>query len=318
MTSKPLASGSSVPVWPARLAPRRRFDLCSTAFELGPTGFLTSRTPLIASCSASPRDIGLFDLLAGDRSADQLRQLHAALDRSVVPEAYLRGDAKSQALSELGSQESARAIETRLDRRQGFRIGQSREENFGVGKVGGDLYPGEGDHADERVLELGAQQFRQLALDLIGDAAPALLVGHQSSRSARIRSEDPSLRRALLGTTRASKCPRHFLDFVDFELVADLEVVEVFHGHAALETSFHFAHVVLEALERINLARMDDHVVAQHAHQRVATHQALEHHASSHGPDLGDLEYLAHVDEAEYGFFFLRREHARERRLHFV
>ena len=63
---------------------------------------------------------------------------------------------------------------------------------------------------------------------------------------------------------------------------------------------------------------MDDHVVAQHTHHCVAAHETLEHHASSHGPDLGDLENLAHVDQAEYVLFFLRRQHARERRLHFV
>src|SRR6266568_640656 len=133
-------------------------------------------------------------------------------------------------------------------------------------------------------------------------------------------SGEQVLRRATRSwrMARTLQCPRHFLDFVDFELVADLEVVEVFHGHAALETGFHFAHVVLETFERIDLARVDNHVVAQYAHRRVATDEALEHHASSHGADLGDLEYLAHVDQAEYGFFFLRREHARERRLHFV
>src|SRR2546430_5011646 len=49
MTSKPLARGSSVPVWPARLAPRRRFALCNTAFELGPTGLSMSSTPLTAA-----------------------------------------------------------------------------------------------------------------------------------------------------------------------------------------------------------------------------------------------------------------------------
>src|SRR6266853_2948955 len=117
---------------------------------------------------------------------------------------------------------------------------------------------------------------------------------------------------------RTLQRPGHFLDFVDFELVADLEVVEVSHGHAALEPGFHFAHVVLESLERVDLARMDDHVVAQHAHRRVAPHQALEHHASGDGPDLGDLEYLAHVDQSEYVLLFLRREHARERRLDLV
>src|SRR6266704_3584863 len=139
-----------------------------------------------------------------------------------------------------------------------------------------------------------------------------------AERSDRYLKADPSSRWALLRMARTLQCPGHFLDFVDFELVTDLEVVEVFHGHAALETGFHFAHVVLETFERIDLARVDNHVVAQYAHRRVATDEALEHHASSHGADLGDLEYLAHVDQSEYVLFFLRREHARERRLNFV
>src|SRR6266480_1637381 len=139
-----------------------------------------------------------------------------------------------------------------------------------------------------------------------------------AERRDHYQKADPSSRWALLRMARTLERPRHFLDFVDFELVADLEVVEVFHRHAALETGFYFTHVVLEALERIDLARMDDHVVAQHAHRRVAAHETLEHHASSDGPDLGNLEYLPHVDQSEYILFFLRREHARERRLHFI
>src|SRR5437773_11820398 len=118
-----------------------------------------------------------------------------------------------------------------------------------------------------------------------------------AERSDRYLKADPSSRRALLRMARTLQCPGHFLDFVDFELVADLEVVEVFHGHAALETGFHLAHVVLEALEGIDLARMDDHVVAQHTHHCVAAHETLEHHASSHGPDRGHLENPAHVDQ---------------------
>src|SRR6266480_1886883 len=139
-----------------------------------------------------------------------------------------------------------------------------------------------------------------------------------AERRDHYQKADPSSRWALLRMARTLERPRHFLDFVDFELVADLEVIEVFHGHAALETGLYFTHVVLEALERIDLARMDNHVVAQHAHRRVAAHETFEHHASSDGPDLGNLEYLPHVDQSEYILFFLRREHARERRLHFV
>ena len=56
----------------------------------------------------------------------------------------------------------------------------------------------------------------------------------------------------------------------------------------------HFAHVVLEALERIELAVVDDHVVAQQAHLRAALDHAFEHHTAGDRADLGDLEDLAH------------------------
>src|SRR5204862_7987362 len=109
--------------------------------------------------------------------------------------------------------------------------------------------------------------------------------------------------KGLLRMARTLKCPSHFLDFVDLELVADLQVVEVFHGHAALETGFHFTHVVLEALQRIDLPRMNDHVFTPHAARRVAPHQAVEHHGSGGGSALGDLEALATVDAAAYGLY---------------
>ena len=55
-------------------------------------------------------------------------------------------------------------------------------------------------------------------------------------------------------------------DLEDLELVADLEVVEVLERQAALEAGLDLAHVVLEALERVELAVVDHDVVAQHAH----------------------------------------------------
>src|SRR6266705_1891020 len=107
-----------------------------------------------------------------------------------------------------------------------------------------------------------------------------------AERSDRYLKADPSSRWALLRMARTLQCPGHFLDFVDFELVTDLEVVEVFHGHAALETGFHFAHVVLAPFERIDLARVDDHVVAQYSHRRSTTKKALKPNAASHRAKL--------------------------------
>src|SRR6266849_4806754 len=128
MTSKPLARGSSVPVWPARFAPRRRFALCSTAFELGPTGLSISSTPLTGSCNVASM-WALVGFLSGDRGVYQLRQPHAALDRSVVMEPQLRGDAQLQAPGELRAQESCRAREPRFGLGEGFGVAERGEKH---------------------------------------------------------------------------------------------------------------------------------------------------------------------------------------------
>src|SRR5262245_4095790 len=66
---------------------------------------------------------------------------------------------------------------------------------------------------------------------------------------------------------------RYFDDLVDLELVALFDRVEVLERESALETRLHFARVVLEALQRIELAVVDHHVSTQHAHPRAAPNQ---------------------------------------------
>src|SRR5256886_4383187 len=111
---------------------------------------------------------------------------------------------------------------------------------------------------------------------------------------------------------------RHFDDFVHFELIALFDVVETLDRQSAFEARLDLAHIVLEALERIELAIVDDDIVAQDPDLRTAPHHAFEHVAAGDGPDLGYLGDLAHFDEPELAFLLLRREHARERRLHLV
>ena len=82
---------------------------------------------------------------------------------------------------------------------------------------------------DPRVLELGAHDLRQLALDLLGDAAGAgKILGHG--------------RRLLQGSSNLD-------DFIDLELIADLDVVVTLERQAAFEARFHFADIVLESLQ---------------------------------------------------------------------
>src|ERR1700674_2050237 len=90
---------------------------------------------------------------------------------------------------------------------------------------------------------------------------------------------------------------RHFHDLVDFELIALFDLVVVLQRQAALESCLDFAHVILEALERIELAVEDDDAVTQQPDLRAAADHALEDVATGYRADLGNLVDLAHFDE---------------------
>src|SRR4051812_31681423 len=141
-----------------------------------------------------------------------------------------------------------------------------------------------------------------------------------SSESSRwIRSPSFWVRPVdLCRFTRLSKAPSHFHHLEHLELVALFDIGEVLERHAALEACLHFAHVVLESLERVDLASVDDHVVAQHPHLGVSLDHAFLNVAPGDGADLRDAEYLAHLDHTEHRFLLLGRQHPGERRLHLV
>src|SRR5688572_8890889 len=108
-------------------------------------------------------------------------------------------------------------------------------------------------------------------------------VRSKSARSCRICSATRCARCCFIG---ASQRARDLDDFVHLELVALLHVVEAADRQAALEPGLHLTHVVLEALERVELAVVDDDVVAQHADARAATDDAFEHVAAGDRADL--------------------------------
>ena len=57
------------------------------------------------------------------------------------------------------------------------------------------------------------------------------------------------------------------LDHVEtLDLVAFLDVIIILERHAALGTGTHFGNFVLEALERLEVAFVDDRIVAQQAY----------------------------------------------------
>src|SRR3982074_2430256 len=110
----------------------------------------------------------------------------------------------------------------------------------------------------------------------------------------------------------------HFLDFEHFQLIAFLHIVEVFQGQAAFEAGFHFSHIVLETLERIEFAGPYHDIVAQQAYRRTASDQTVEYIAAGNGTDFADQNDLADFDQAQYLFAFFRRQHAGHRRLDLI
>ena len=80
----------------------------------------------------------------------------------------------------------------------------------------------------------------------------------------------------------------------------------------------HFGDFVLEALERLELAFVDDDVVAHQAHAGAALDLAFGDAAAGDLADLGDVEHLEDLGIAEEGLAALRRQQARHRRLHVI
>src|SRR5690606_5753410 len=109
-----------------------------------------------------------------------------------------------------------------------------------------------------------------------------------------------------------------FLDFEDFELIADLDVVVALERDPAIEAGLDFLDVVLEAAQGIQRAGPVDHVVAQQADLRIAAYHAFEHHAAGNVADLGYGEDLADLDQADDFLALFRRQHARHGVAHVV
>ena len=122
---------------------------------------------------------------------------------------------------------------------------QNTEKHLGVSVVRRDLYALNRHHAHPWVLQLARDQLRQIALDLIGHLEGAVGRGCFSFGH------------------RGLQRPRDFPNFEEFQLIAFDDVVVILDIQAAFETLLHFARIVLEAFERLEFTREDDHVVAQ-------------------------------------------------------
>src|SRR5258708_16854229 len=64
----------------------------------------------------------------------------------------------------------------------------------------------------------------------------------------------------------------HLANAEAFQDIADLDVVEIGDACAAFKTSANFAAVILEALQRIQLRRIDHRPFTPNAHLRVSLH----------------------------------------------
>jgi hypothetical protein len=139
-----------------------------------------------------------------------------------------------------------------------------------------------------------------------GEGSPPPAHG-QAPRAPARRSPRliPPRRRRLEGAL-------HLVDPERFDPVTDLDVVEVLHADAALEALAHFLHVVLEALEARDAARIDQRPVANHA---PGGPDDAGRTAAGDGADLADLEGLQHFG-LPIRFHLLRLEQAFERRPH--
>src|SRR5664279_352191 len=112
--------------------------------------------------------------------------------------------------------------------------------------------------------------------------------------------------------------PGDFLDLEELEQVAFLDVVVVFQLDAALEAGGDLADVVLHAPHGLDLAGVDDDVLAQQAEARAAADDARRDHRPRDGADLRRHEHGADLGRADRLLALLGREHAGHRRLDLV
>jgi hypothetical protein len=148
-------------------------------------------------------------------------------------------------------------------------IVQRGEKYFRVRVIRRHLHFGNRDHADPRVFQFIGNDFRKIALDLVGTA-------HAAARNGfAVFSHDENRTLLLLFSGRLQYCnrppkplqrTRDFLYLENFQLIADLDVIEVLQRQAAFEAGFHFLHIILEAFQRIEFAGPHHDVVAQQTH----------------------------------------------------
>src|SRR4029078_5280479 len=105
--------------------------------------------------------------------------------------------------------------------------------------------------------------------------------------SAQTRTPAVSWRAGVPGESRCRlQRSGDFLDLEELEQVAFLDVVVVLQLDAASEPGRDHANIVLHAPHRLDLAGVDDDVLAQQAEARAAAARARRDHPAGPGADL--------------------------------
>ena len=276
-------------------ARRARFARCSAAFDERPDGLVEQQHAVDAPArrrgtprAARQRRACWSAATASSISCDRRMP---RLDRVVVGEVELRHrvERRAGATSSLRRKPAVRAS-ARTVSSACSRPARCVKKHLRVRQVGATprravivTVP------DARILHLVAQQLGELALDLVADALRALrMFLHVALHRLRHSTRGCATASARPRRSRRPRAGRP--SAMSLKFLSDRP-----HSKPRL----HLAHVVLEALQRIELAVVDHDVVAQQAHLRAAPHHAVEHVAAGDRADLRDLVDLAHLDQAE-------------------
>src|SRR5215211_1664115 len=107
---------------------------------------------------------------------------------------------------------------------------------------------------------------------------------------------------------------RHLFGAIALDDIADFDVVEVLDGDTTLEPFAHFAHVVLEPLERRDGPVEYLDTIANHANATLAVDDAAANRAAGDRPDARDLEHFAHFGLTQNNLALLGTKHSFHRR----
>ena len=117
---------------------------------------------------------------------------------------------------------------------------------------------------------------------------------------------------------RRSALLLHFFHNKALNDIAFLDIIVVLDAHAALIRGCNFLHIVLEALEGIQVTLVEYDAVTDYANLSVTLNLAVLYIAACNRACAGDLEHLTNLCVAENNFLELRLEHALHGLLHLL